>query len=227
MTLTLSLAYLTVLAHQRNRERQSAILRANHTVISGLTDPLPPVHPPTRAELAAAHRANLVEAAKDRWNAEVEGAVHWAQNTDWAEVREGLELAARRLWARAQGREFVEPEPITQVQEIRGRVVDAGNRLQGAARAALEDARARGTEAVAKGEKEVEEAKGSIFSAVGRALGFAREKVEGAVEKIEEKTDGKTSSVEQALQRRYEPPSGLDRSVEEVLAERYASMGQK
>jgi MICOS complex subunit MIC12 len=229
VTLTLSLAYLAVLAHQRNRERQSVILRANHTVISGLTDPLPPTHPPTRAELAAAHRANLVVTAKDRWNAELEGAVHWAQNTDWTEVREGLEIAARRLWARAQGREFVEPPALPRLpraQEVRDRAVEAGNQLQGKARAALADAKARGVEAVSKGEKEAEEAKNTIFGAVGRAFGYAKERVEDVVGKVEDKVDGTQSAIEQALKQRYEPPTGLDRSVEEVLAERYAPMDQ-
>ena len=97
VTLTLGVAYLAVLAHERNRQAQAHALRAQSRVLNGLLDPtpLPPLQ--SRAELAREERSTLVETAKDRWNEEVEHAVRWVQRTDWNEVREGMEGAVARL----------------------------------------------------------------------------------------------------------------------------------
>lgn len=103
VTLTLSLAYLSVLAHQRNRERQGQSLRAQALALQSVVDPIPQPLPPSRSEVAAAQRAASVEVAKDRWNEEVENAVRWVQHTDWDEVREGLEARVAYLWAKAVG----------------------------------------------------------------------------------------------------------------------------
>ncbi|KAI1847038.1 hypothetical protein JX266_006913 [Neoarthrinium moseri] len=243
VTLTLSLAYLTVLAHQRNRERQSAILRANNLVVSGITDPLPPVHPPTRSELAALERANLVESAKDKWNAEVEGAVRWAQETDWVEVREGLESAAGRLWGRAlgnavDGAEKAENKAARLAGEAKDDVKSAVDAkaagVAEAAKSAYADAKARGSDALSRGEKQAEEARGSLFSAVGKgiekgkeALGLAKDKVVGAGEKVEGKVDEKLNPVERTLRQRYEKHSGVNQTVEEALAERYLPVDKR
>ncbi|RAL65425.1 hypothetical protein DID88_000992 [Monilinia fructigena] len=72
VTLTLSLAYLTVLAHQRNRTTQSIHLHHQSQVLTSLLEkqPIPP--PKSRSELAREERSTLIEAAKDRWNAEIE-----------------------------------------------------------------------------------------------------------------------------------------------------------
>lgn len=102
MTLTLGVAYLTVLAHQRNREAQAHILRSQTHVLSTLLEPQLRIPPPlTRSEQAVKDRENLVESAKDRWNREVQNAVRWAQQTDWSEVRQGLESSVVRLWGGA------------------------------------------------------------------------------------------------------------------------------
>ncbi|KAJ0324896.1 hypothetical protein COL5a_007668 [Colletotrichum fioriniae] len=99
VTVTLGVAYLTVLAHQRNRETQSHTLRTQHHVLSSLLEPQIRIPPPlTRAEQAVKDRETLLTSAKDRWNREVENAVRWAQRTDWGEVREGLESGAARFW---------------------------------------------------------------------------------------------------------------------------------
>ncbi|KAK1504724.1 hypothetical protein CTAM01_04031 [Colletotrichum tamarilloi] len=99
VTVTLGVAYLTVLAHQRNRESQSHTLRTQHHVLSSLLEPQIRIPPPlTRAEQAVKDRETLLTSAKDRWNREVENAVRWAQRTDWGEVREGLESGAARFW---------------------------------------------------------------------------------------------------------------------------------
>ncbi|KAK8073598.1 hypothetical protein PG994_004497 [Apiospora phragmitis] len=250
VTLTLGVAYLTVLAHQRNRERQSAVLRAQTDLISGLTDPLPPVHPPTRAELAARERQNLLDTAKDRWNTEVEGAVRWAQHKDWTAVREEAEDVVGHLWTRVfseagqageEGRKTVAPKVRDAREEARRETAwarDAASEKAGnvakAAKSAYADAKARGAEAVTKGEQKAEEAKGSIFSALGsgfqkgkEAIGFVKTKAGEAGEKLENKVDEQFSPVEQALRQRYEGPSWTDKSVEEVLADRYTPVDKR
>ncbi|KAK8024292.1 hypothetical protein PG993_012358 [Apiospora rasikravindrae] len=244
VTLTLGVAYLTVLAHQRNRERQSAVLRAQTDLISGLTDPLPPVHPPTRAELAALERQNLLDTAKDRWNTEIEGAVRWAQHKDWTAVREEAESVAGNLWTRAfseagqaaeEGKKTVVPKARDAREEARKEAAwarDAAN--EKAAKSAYADAKARGADAVNKGEQKAEEAKGSIFSALGsglqkgkEAIGFAKTKAGEAGQQLEHKADEQFSPVEQALRQRYEGPSWTDKSVEEVLADRYTPVDKR
>ncbi|TVY33352.1 hypothetical protein LOCC1_G008336 [Lachnellula occidentalis] len=97
VTLTLGLAYLTVATHERNRKSQASALRSQSQVLTSLLDPTPLPPPLTRAELAREERTTLVEAAKDRWNDEIENAVRWVQRTDWTEVREGMEGSLARL----------------------------------------------------------------------------------------------------------------------------------
>ncbi|KAM9879226.1 hypothetical protein VDGL01_06661 [Verticillium dahliae] len=123
VTLTLGLAYLAVQTHQRTREHQSQLLRSQARVLDSFLEPVVPAPPPTRHEIEAAKRANLVDTAKDRWNAEVEGAVHYLQRTDWDDVRAGLEDAAWRAWRSA----FGDPEP--QIDEAKRRAAAGGREL--------------------------------------------------------------------------------------------------
>ncbi|KAH6655784.1 hypothetical protein BKA67DRAFT_657699 [Truncatella angustata] len=254
VTLTLGVAYLTVLAHQRNRERQSAVLRANNYVVSGITDPLPPVYPPTRAELAAKERDSFVETAKDKWNLEVEREIRWIQNTDWDEVREGVETAVGRLWARALGRAIDETEKGEQKAgavasalksdaERRAKATadsakftanEKAGGVAAAAQSAFANAKAHGSEATSTAQKEAEHVKGSIVDAVGRgiaagkeALGVAQQKLVGAEQIVEGKIDEAISPVERTLRQRYEKPSGINQTVEEALAERYTPIDQR
>lgn len=118
VTLTLSIAYLSVLAHQRNREEQGRSLRAQALAIQSLIDPIPQPLPPTRSEVAAAKRAEAVEVVKERWNDEIEKAVRWVQRTDWEDVREGLEDRIASLWNAAFG------------ESIQDSAVKAKNELQ-------------------------------------------------------------------------------------------------
>ncbi|KAL3424631.1 hypothetical protein PVAG01_03912 [Phlyctema vagabunda] len=97
VTLTLGLAYLSVLAHERNRQNQALALRSQSRVLQGLLDPTPLPPPQTRADLAREERSTLIEAAKDRWNNEIENVVRRVQRTDWNEVREGMEGTVARL----------------------------------------------------------------------------------------------------------------------------------
>lgn len=244
MTLTLGVAYLTLLAHQRNRERQAAILRQQTYLLSGVVDPLPPVLPPTRLEAAVAERANFTEAVKDRWNAEIEHAVRWAQTKDWSEVREGVETAIGRLWARGFGdaQEGIEkgeqksttnPRELTEKAKAQARERSAG--VAAAAKSAYADAKAQGAELTGKAEQKTEEkaseAKGSVLEAIGRGIEKGKEvfnKTKTAVIAVEEnKVEPTLSPVDKALQQRYEQPSGLDKTVEEVLASRYVPIDQK
>jgi altered-inheritance-of-mitochondria protein 5 len=96
VTVTLGLAYLTVLAHERSRQSQALYLRSQSQLLNTLVSPEPLREPPSRAEVARRSRENLVESAKDRWNAEIENAMRWAQTTDWSSVREGMEGAVAR-----------------------------------------------------------------------------------------------------------------------------------
>ncbi|KAI0456944.1 hypothetical protein F5B21DRAFT_466317 [Xylaria acuta] len=242
VTLTLGVAYLTLLAHQRNREQQATILRQQTYLLSGIVDPLPPVLPPTRAELAAAERASVTEAAKDRWNAEIENAVRWAQSKDWSEVREGVETAVGRLWARALG----EAQEGAQRGEEKGAAAardlwrtsseDAGEKSDGvaaAAKSAYADAKARSAGLAGKTEEKAEEAKGTVLGAIGKGIEKGKEvlgKAKSAVVSVEEKAEKAAptlSPVEKALQQRYEKPSGVDQTVEEILAARYTPVDQK
>ncbi|KAH8782578.1 hypothetical protein BGZ57DRAFT_758628 [Hyaloscypha finlandica] len=97
VTLTLGIAYLTVLAHERNRRAQAEALRSQSRVLTSLLEPSPIPPPQSRAELAREERSSLTETLKDRWNEEVEHAVRRVQKTDWNEVREGMEGAVARI----------------------------------------------------------------------------------------------------------------------------------
>ncbi|RYP91783.1 hypothetical protein DL770_002127 [Monosporascus sp. CRB-9-2] len=222
VTLTLSLAYLTMLAHQRNREHQASILRQQTYAISGLYDPLPPTLPPTRAELAALERRNLVDTAKDRWNAEVEGAVRWAQTKDWEGVRERLEAAVGNVWARALGRSVA----VAEAEAAELHVSEAAAR----ARAEVQEKVKSGVAAV-KDQSGAEARTGGVLEAVSRGLEKGRDAISNlgkattaaeskADDKLEEKLSG-LSPEERIITQRYLKPRPDDRSPEEIIAERY------
>ncbi|KAI1468091.1 uncharacterized protein F4812DRAFT_428826 [Daldinia caldariorum] len=238
VTLTLSVAYLSVLAHQRHRERQAAILRQQTRLLSAIIDPLLPVLPPTRAERAAADRANFIERAKDRWNSEIEDAVHWVQNKDWEETRENVEIALARLWARAFGDAQGPAEKVEDVAANAKAVVneklDQGKEkaasVAAAAKSAYADAKAKGSEVVVKTEEKAQEAKGSFLSRLWGAKDTADKAksavVEGAKQKGNE-LSSQLSEEERVLNQRYQGSTSLNQSPDEVLAARYTSAGQQ
>jgi MICOS complex subunit MIC12 len=120
--LTFGLAYLTVLAHERNRRSQAEALRSQSRVLTSLLEPSPIPPPQSRAELAREERSSLMETLKDRWNEEVENAVRRVHRTDWNSVREGLEGAIARLLGGGlqksrEGIEEVENQTRPKVQE--------------------------------------------------------------------------------------------------------------
>ncbi|KAI1435174.1 hypothetical protein GGR50DRAFT_338573 [Xylaria sp. CBS 124048] len=236
VTLTLGVAYLTVLAHQRNREQQAAILRQQTFLLSEIVDPLPPLLPPTRAELAAAERARFTEVAKDRWNAEVEHAARWAMSKDWTEVRENAETAVGRLLGRPQGQSWEEAakeemkKGVAPARDLAIKVKEEAREtsesVAAVAKSAYADAKAKSTELASKAEEKAEATRDTLKGAIGKGIEKGREllgqnKATTAVPT--EKVDVSLSPVEKALQKRYEEgPRGLDQTVEEVLAARYA-----
>ncbi|GAB1313962.1 MICOS complex subunit MIC12 [Madurella fahalii] len=133
VTLTLSLTYLALLTHKRNRQSQSSTLRSQTFVIDSII-PLDPSIPPSQRRRNAStvspdgtYRprpsleqysgrrqgdASFLETAKSRWNAEISSAVHWAQTKDWAAVREDAEDSIAGLLGIKLSREPVRVETV-------------------------------------------------------------------------------------------------------------------
>ncbi|GJC85197.1 hypothetical protein ColLi_08035 [Colletotrichum liriopes] len=229
VTVTLGVAYLTVLAHQRNRETQSHILRSQTHVLSSVLEPQVRIHPPlTRSEQAVKDRETLLSTAKDRWNREVENAVRWAQRTDWTEVREGLESGAARLWggaidkageaeqavenkavplakeASARGAAFAEEKGESARKEARS----AWDRAREKSLAAEEAARAKAAEARKYVDEKAAEVKVAVGEAVekgkqqGEAVLVAAQQAAGVAEdKVSVKADGKVLPAASPVQR--------------------------
>lgn len=227
MTLVLGAAYLTLQAHQRNRLRQAETLRAQTYTLQSLSY-IPASAPPpktvaeelallehqqellarARARRAARHGgsggddAGFLERAKDRWNAEVEGAVRWAAEKDWTAAREGAEVAAARLWARATG-----AEPPT-VADARRAARETAGEAKEAAGGLWERGVRRSREVAAQAKAVVGRAEHKVEHKAAELVGAAR---------------AKADEEERWLQQRYrrDPEEVLNRSVEEALAERY------
>lgn len=94
ITLTTTLLYLSLQYHTSTRAQQSALLRHQHSLLTHIVSPSPPVAPVAARET----RAGLAERLKDRWNAELEGNVRKLQRLDWEGVREGVEESVSSLW---------------------------------------------------------------------------------------------------------------------------------
>ncbi|KAK3325464.1 hypothetical protein B0H66DRAFT_124913 [Apodospora peruviana] len=251
VTLTLGVTYLAIAAHQRNRQTQADVLRAQTRVVNALAhDPSTRsprlgdvTFPPSRVELAAQHRAHFVETAKDKWNSEIEGAVRWAQTKDWTEVRETAEDAAAVLLGVAK-----ESNAAKQAGEVRDEMVDNAKGAAKEARAKVVETRNQVAAAdikstlaetrdqvVEKAGEVKEESKGVLVRAVEKGrhmVGRAKAAVYLAEEKIETKMDAKimhASDVEKALAERFEQPREdvMGKSVEQVLEERYTPIDKR
>lgn len=136
MTLTLSLTYLALLTHTRNRQAQSAVLRSQASTLDTLIPPDPSLplsarrrrnatvllpdgtYRPResleqyRRETAGGPGASFIETAKTKWNSEVLAAVHWAQGKDWGRVREEAEDGVARLLGVELSKEPVREEEV-------------------------------------------------------------------------------------------------------------------
>ncbi|GKT60736.1 hypothetical protein ColTof4_00861 [Colletotrichum tofieldiae] len=229
VTVTLGVAYLTVLAHQRNRETQSHILRSQTHVLSSVLEPQVRIPPPlTRSEQAVKDRETLLSTAKDRWNREVENAVRWAQRTDWTEVREVLESGAARLWGGAidkagEAEQAVENKAVPLVKEASARGAafaeekgesarkearSAWDRAREKSLAAEEAARAKAAEARKYVDEKAAEVKVAVGEAVekgkqqGEAVLVAAQQAAGVAEdKVSVKADGKVLPAASPVQR--------------------------
>ena len=248
MTVTLSLAYLAVLTHQRNRQSQSDTLRAQSAVLTSLTRTAAP--PPTEQQQPTTpswRRHDLAETAKDRWNAELQGAVRWAQDKDWAGAREAAETAvARLLWGgggadagSAQRREEGEAGVVAGAVRGAGAALgEAGARTADAVHVRAEETRDAVRVRAGEAREAVHVKAGEARAAVARgvekgkeAVGRARATVGLAEERFESRVDAKLlrlSDVEKALSERYEKGDEvMSKSVEEILSDRYKPIDQR
>ncbi|KAK7220582.1 hypothetical protein V2G26_008585 [Clonostachys chloroleuca] len=241
VALTLSVAYLSVLAHQRNREQQGASLRAQAIAIHGLIDPLPAPLPPTRSEVAAAQRLSSIEVAKDRWNYEVENAVRWVQRSDWSEIREGVEDGIANLWANAFGE-----APAEGAQTVNAKAVEAGEGVAAAAQNAytkaaaqarsveqaaedkILEARLRANRQAVKVETAVKEKASEAKGVLASAIEAGKEKANALLGRVEAEAESEASPVAKALEQRYaQPEAKVNKTVAEVLRERYTPFDER
>jgi MICOS complex subunit MIC12 len=246
VTLTLSLAYLAVLTHQRNRQAQGDLLRSQAQILTTLTrdSPIPSNFPPpqpTRVELAVKERDHLVATFKDKWNAEIQKAVRWAQTKDWAETREAAEERVRQLSGL--------PPIQKAAQELEAEVARAEDAAKSAASRASTAAKSAASSATTTAKSALQESKASAAKAAGETkeaakgmfarglekgkelVGRTKASVKLAEERMETKLDHAflESDVDRALSRRYKEgeSDALKQSVEEALNERYAPISER
>lgn len=195
-TLTLSIAYLSVLAHQRNREEQGRSLRAQALAIQGLIDPIPQPLPPTRSEVAAAKRAEAIEVVKDRWNDEIENAVRWVQRTDWEDFREGLEGTIASLWSTAFGESMQDSAAKVQTG------LEAGaNRAKAGAESAAGKIKAQAKEAFEQAKAEEEDFAAKVKDNALQARLAAWREAQRAEKQVCEKAVEAETAVKSALEK--------------------------
>ncbi|KAL1903258.1 hypothetical protein Sste5346_000543 [Sporothrix stenoceras] len=241
VTLTLSVAYLTVLAHQRNRQRQCDVLRANTSVLRALAlaDPITAArlatphaaetpddlsaaaaaqefYYPSKPETSRQPRSSFVEELKTRWNTEVEGAVRKVQTTDWIEVRENAEGRLGQLWRQAFGGE----EPAATAAAATAAVM---NRAAAVTETVKAEAKGLQRAAIAQ----ANEAAAAAKNVANRAVDKGREVLAAETSKAQTaaaQATGQLSEVELALQQRYTgaaEDARMKKSVGELLDERY------
>ncbi|PMD27421.1 hypothetical protein NA56DRAFT_654231 [Hyaloscypha hepaticicola] len=184
VTLTLGIAYLTVLAHERNRRAQAEALRSQSRVLTSLLEPSPTPPPQSRADLAREERSSLTETLKDRWNNEVENSVRRVQRTDWNEVREGMEGAIARLLGSGlqksqEGIEKAEKQAAPIFQE-------AVDRSKAAAKKGADEAAARIDRAAAATISGTERAGAQAKAGASKIASAAKEKLSQTGEKTGE-----------------------------------------
>ena len=237
------MAYLSALAHRRNREQQGRALRAQALELQTLVDPIPEPLPPSRSELAAAERAVSLEALKDKWNDEVSRAVHWVQNTDWDEVREGLEEQAGGVWAKITGQspsdsveraksdiEHAAQKASNKAQEKAGGIREAargafdsvrstGRSVEEAAQSKALEARLKTKKVASDVETEAKEMAHEARGTWGSLFGFGKEKAVELVDKAKSAVGIAESKAHKALDGQTFS-AGMS-PVERALHERY------
>jgi altered-inheritance-of-mitochondria protein 5 len=93
--------YITILSHQRNRAHQAHLIHQQSLLLNSIIDPS--IVPVEDAPRFVVKRTDWIETWKDRWNAEVEGAVKWVHGIQLGRVREGLERRAEE-WREGERR---------------------------------------------------------------------------------------------------------------------------
>jgi altered-inheritance-of-mitochondria protein 5 len=225
-------------------------LRAQNSVLHSLVhDPSSPASP-THLSATTQHDGHIVETAKSRWNAEIEGAVRWAQTKDWDEVREDAEGVLARLWGTLSGSPAGE-EVKKDAGILRTRVFESvqqakteATQAPRATKSALEEAREKSQAVATRAVEQAKQTTKSVAEAVqhtaeqgkaalARGVEKSKEVAEQAKvavglaeQKLESKLDNTLlhlSEVDRALAQRYKQSRGdaMNRSVEEALAERY------
>ncbi|KAK4200660.1 hypothetical protein QBC40DRAFT_279492 [Triangularia verruculosa] len=220
LTLTLSLTYLALHTHRRNREVQSSLLRSQSHTLDTLNPLSSSTLPPRKSYVTtdgsytyvprqplSSTTTSFLEDAKARWNSEVIAAVNWAQShspqiesvagdkiVDLAHnapaIREKVSEASREGWQTAEKGLFRAEKKIGEVVE----------------------------KTVEKGKEVYDKAKAKVY--------LAEEKLES---KVDAKLEG-VSEIERALAERFDQEKrerNLERSVEEVLAERYKPIDER
>lgn len=188
MALTLAVAYMSTLAQQRAREEQSLLVQQQSRTLDAAIDHPPAPRRPTRAELAAAARANFTDRAKDRWNSEVEGAVRWLQGADWERARERAEDRVGVLVG-ASGADVAVERAVArgaEATEELGEIVERG---------------------IVKGKDA-----GDIDAVADDAIGPEGE-VERALRQRYERAPARTRTVSEVLRERYLPMDQRDNTV--------------
>ncbi|AEO62400.1 uncharacterized protein THITE_2106516 [Thermothielavioides terrestris NRRL 8126] len=250
VTLTLSLTYLALLTHARNREAQSAVLRAQISTLDALVPPDPAHHRRRRnatvllpdgtyrprESLAQYEReraragpvGSLVETAKTRWNGEVLAAVRWAQEKDWGRVREEAEEGVARLLGVELSREPVPVEEQGAERAVRTQEGGGEGRHEAAHKVseALQHAREK-TAVVARAMGQ--EAK-EVVSEAREVVATGVEKAEEAVAKrmgkahdFVERTKGAAHLAEDKAEAKADAKLLHVSDIEKALAERYDS----
>jgi len=105
LTLTYSVLYLTLYVHRSNRQIQHTVLSQQSVLLNSVAEPLPPLPEPPAYDV---RKVSLTETLKDRWNAEIEGLVRRAEETDWNAVRERWEGRLGSVWGKLQAGEVAQ-----------------------------------------------------------------------------------------------------------------------
>ncbi|KAK4172000.1 hypothetical protein QBC36DRAFT_223633 [Triangularia setosa] len=223
LTLTLSLTYLALHTHRRNREVQSSLLRSQSQTLDTLNPLSSSTLPPRKStagyitpdgqytyvprQTLASTTTSFLEDAKARWNSEVIAAVNWAQSHSPT-----IESAAS------------------------DKIVDLAHNAP-AIQKQITEASREGWQTAEKGlfraEKTIGEVVEKTVEKTKEAYGKAKAKVYLAEEKLEAKLDAKlegVSEIERTLAERFDTEKRekrLERSVEEVLAERYKPIDER
>lgn len=184
-----------------------------------------------------------MEVAKDRWNQEVLSAVRWAQSTDWAEVREGLEETTANVLAKLFGtspeasvREAKERQVKPVDPRAKGQVEESVRGAANAAHGAFERARQAEKQAAATaedqalqvrlmGRKELSQARQSVEEVgkvaegtIASALERGKDKVTELVGQAKSAVVTAQGKVDKAVDLSSAPTMG---PVEKALNQRY------